>query len=76
MLEASYDLVTTSVRGPCWSPAYSGCGYGQQRMSGPGPHGWLKDIFINRYGHSSLTNEKDHHYFLNRFVCVGEFFNG
>ena len=24
-------------------------------------------------GRSSLTNEKDHHYFLNRFVCVGEF---
>ena len=23
-------------------------------------------------GRSSLTNEKDHHYFLNRFVCVGE----
>ena len=22
---------------------------------------------------SSLTNKKDHHYFLNRFVCVGEF---
>ena len=28
------------------------------------------------YGGSSLTNEKDHHYFLNRFVCVGEFFDG
>ena len=28
------------------------------------------------YGHSSLTNEKDRHYFLNRFVCVGEFFDG
>ena len=27
-------------------------------------------------GGSSLTNEKDHHYFLNRFVCVGEFFDG
>ena len=27
-------------------------------------------------GRSSLTNEKDHHYFLNRFVCVGEFFDG
>ena len=26
-------------------------------------------------GRSSLTNEKDHHYFLNRFVCVGEFFD-
>ena len=24
----------------------------------------------------SLLNEKDHHYFLNRFVCVGEFFDG
>ena len=23
-------------------------------------------------GHSYVTNEKDHHYFLNRFVCVGE----
>ena len=28
------------------------------------------------FGGSSLTNEKDHHYFLNRFVCVGEFFDG
>ena len=27
-------------------------------------------------GHSSLTNEKYHHYFLNRFVCAGEFFDG
>ena len=27
-------------------------------------------------GRSSLTNEKDHHYFLNRFVCVGEFVDG
>ena len=27
-------------------------------------------------GRSSLINEKDHHYFLNRFVCVGEFFDG
>ena len=27
-------------------------------------------------GRSSLTSEKDHHYFLNRFVCVGEFFDG
>ena len=27
-------------------------------------------------GRSSLTNEKDHRYFLNRFVCVGEFFDG
>ena len=27
-------------------------------------------------GRSSLTNEKGHHYFLNRFVCVGEFFDG
>ena len=27
-------------------------------------------------GRSSLTNEKDHHYFLNRSVCVGEFFDG
>ena len=27
-------------------------------------------------GRSSLTNEKDNHYFLNRFVCVGEFFDG
>ena len=27
-------------------------------------------------GHPSLINEKDHHYFLNRFVCVGEFFDG
>ena len=26
---------------------------------------------------SSLTNEKDHHYFLNSAdVCVGEFFDG
>ena len=33
------------------------------------PH-WLNS------GRSSLTNEKDHHYFLNRFVCVGEFFDG
>ena len=30
----------------------------------------------NIFGGSSLTNEKDHHYFLNRFVCVGEFFDG
>ena len=27
-------------------------------------------------GRLSLTNEKDHHYFLNRFVCVGELFDG
>ena len=27
-------------------------------------------------GRSSLTNEKDHHYFLNRFVCIGEFLDG
>ena len=33
-------------------------------------------IVVNNYGRSSLTNEKDHHYFLNRFVCVGEFFDG
>ena len=25
---------------------------------------------------SSLTNEKDHHYFLNSAMCVGEFFDG
>ena len=25
--------------------------------------------------HSSITNEKDHHYVLNRFVCVGELFD-
>ena len=25
-------------------------------------------------GRSSLTNEKSHHYFLNRFICVGHFF--
>ena len=31
---------------------------------------------VYRLGRSSLTNEKDHHYFLNRFVCVGEFFDG
>ena len=31
---------------------------------------------FNYSGGSSLTNEKDHHYFLNRFVCVGEFFDG
>ena len=31
---------------------------------------------IYRFGRSSLTYEKDHHYFLNRFVCVGEFFDG
>ena len=29
-----------------------------------------------RNGHSPLTNEKDYHYFLNRFICVGEFFDG
>ena len=33
-------------------------------------------VFILLNGRSSLTNEKDHHYFLNRFVCVGEFFDG
>ena len=32
--------------------------------------------FFSHSGGSSLTNEKDHHYFLNRFVCVGEFFDG
>ena len=31
---------------------------------------------IQTTGRSSLTNEKAHHYFLNRFVCVGEFFDG
>ena len=25
-------------------------------------------------GRSSLTNEKGHHYFMNRFICVGQFF--
>ena len=29
-----------------------------------------------KYGRSSLTYEKDRHYFLNRFVGVGEFFDG
>ena len=27
-------------------------------------------------GRSSLTNEKDHHYFSNRIVCVDVFFDG
>ena len=27
-------------------------------------------------GRSSLANEKDRRYFLNRFVCVGEFVDG
>ena len=31
---------------------------------------------MSSHGRSSLTNEKDHHYFLNRFVCVVEFFDG
>ena len=37
-----------------------------------------RQVFINPYlgGRSSLTNEKDRHYFLNTFVCVGEFFDG
>ena len=35
----------------------------------------LDHLFV-KDGGSSLTNEKDHHYFLNRFVCVGEFFDG
>ena len=34
------------------------------------------ELSITIDGRSSLTNEKDHHYFLNRFVCVGEFFDG
>ena len=34
------------------------------------------EVSVNIGGRSSLTNEKDHHYFLNRFVCVGEFFDG
>ena len=33
-------------------------------------------FLVKVFGGSSLTNEKDHHYFLNRFVCVGEFFDG
>ena len=33
-------------------------------------------MMIDGSGRSSLTNEKDHNYFLNRFVCVGEFFDG
>ena len=33
-------------------------------------------VKLKSVGCSSLTNEKDHHYFLNRFVCVGEFFDG
>ena len=37
-------------------------------------NGSITDLYNN--GGSSLTNEKDHHYFLNRFVCVGEFFDG
>ena len=31
---------------------------------------------LNADSRSSLTNEKDHHYFLNRFVCAGQFFDG
>ena len=42
---------------------------------------WIKQDYhynsnLIQHGRSSLTNEKDHHYFLNRFVCVGEFFDG
>ena len=37
----------------------------------------IQDSRYPTSGRSSLTNyEKDHHYFLNRFVCVGEFFDG
>ena len=32
-------------------------------------------MFVNGR-RSSLTNKKDNHYFLNRFVCVCEFFDG
>ena len=28
------------------------------------------------HGCTSLTGEKDHHYLLKRFVCVGVFFDG
>ena len=33
-------------------------------------------LSLDKDGRSSLTNEKDHNYFLNRFVRVGEFFDG
>ena len=36
----------------------------------------LVDRYLHPIGCSSLTNEKDHHYFLNRLVCVAEFFDG
>ena len=37
-----------------------------------------KDYIIWPYfsGRSSIANDKDRHYFLNMFVCVGEFFDG
>ena len=40
---------------------------------GGGGGGGRQTLYLDR---SSLTNEKDHHYFLNRFVCVGGFFDG
>ena len=41
------------------------------------PRGTVGRIYKEEYySRSSLTNEKDRHYFLKRFVCVGEFFDG
>ena len=31
---------------------------------------------LSGHGCSSLTGKKDHHYLLNRFVCVGVFIDG
>ena len=38
--------------------------------------GHLHFLVTYKYVRSSLTNEKDHHYFLNRLVCFREFFDG
>ena len=53
-------------------------------MTGDPTHTIYKLNHINKgnfaqtlqHGRSSLTIKKDHHYFLNRFVCVGEFIEG
>ena len=48
----------------------------QPTVNAGGPVANVQPLVTDQRGRSSLTNEKDHHYFLNRFVCVGEFFDG
>ena len=53
----------------------------QPRLTAPHVTGNPTQDFLSRangsvYVVSSPCNEKDHYYFLSRFVCAGEFFDG